>query len=94
MNITITIPDSSLDAVHARVAQYNAISGQPPITIEQWRQRQSDEQTAREVEQFTALMLDLMRPVGIEIAAAAGGDSAKIAAALQAGKTAALKAIA
>lgn len=38
-------------------------------------------------------LLALMQPVGAEIAAAAGGDPAKIAAALEAGKTAALAAL-
>lgn len=41
-----------------------------------------------------AQLLELMRPVGAEIAAAAGGDPVKIAAALEVGKTAALAAIA
>jgi hypothetical protein len=91
MKITLTIPDSSVPAVQARVDKYNAGSGQPSITIEQWRQLQSDEQTAQEVAQFSASLLDLMRPMGAEIAAAAGGDVAKITAALDAGKTAALK---
>lgn len=91
MKITLTIPDSSVPAVQARVDKYNAGSGQPSITIEQWRQLQSDEQTAQEVAQFESAILDFMRPVGAEIAAAAGGDIAKITAALDTGKTAALK---
>ena len=91
MNITLTIPDSAVPAVQARVDKYNAGSGEDPITIEQWRQLQSDEQTAQEVAQFSTSLLDLMLPVGAEIAAAAGGDVTKITAALEAGKTAALK---
>ena len=91
MKIPLTIPDSAVPAVQARVDKYNAGSGEKPITIEQWRQLQSDEQTAQEVAQFSASLLDLMSPVGAEIAAAAGGDVAKITAALEAGKTAALK---
>lgn len=91
MNITITIPDSAVPAVQARVDKYNAGSGLPPITIERWRQLQSDEQTAQEVSQFADALINLMRPVGAEIAAAAGGDIAKITAALEAGKTAALE---
>lgn len=39
-------------------------------------------------------LLELMRPVGAEVAIAAGGDVTKIAAALEAGKTAALKTLA
>ncbi len=90
MNIILTIPDSAVPAVQARVDKYNAGSNKDPITIEQWRQLQSDEQTVQEVAQFESVVLDFMRPVGAEIAAAAGGDITKITAALDAGKNAAL----
>jgi hypothetical protein len=43
-----------------------------------------------EVRATEARLLELMKPVGAEIAAAAGGDPVKIAAALEAGKAAAL----
>lgn len=94
MNITLTIPDSAVPAYQAVVDKYNAGSGRPPVDITGLAQIFQDETTARNVAQFTAALLDLMRPVGDEISAAAGGDIAKIAAALDAGKTAALATLA
>lgn len=91
MNITLTIPDSAVPAYQALVDKYNAGSGHPPVDITGLAQIFQDETTARNVAQFNASLLDLMSPVGAEIAAAAGGDITKITAALDAGKTAALK---
>ena len=90
MNITITIPDSAIAAEQARVDLFNSGSGQPPLTLQQFAQMERDELTAQRVAAYEAKLLDLMRPVGAEIAAAANGDQAKIIAALEAGKTAAL----
>ncbi len=90
MNITITIPDSAIAAEQARVDQFNSGSGQPPLTLQQFAQMERDELTAQRVAAYESKLLDLMRPVGAEIAAAAGGDPVKIAAALEAGKAAAL----
>lgn len=90
----MTYTPKNLPAWQHRVAQFNAGSGQPPITVDEFIQAHLDEEEARHASQFNASLLDLMRPVGAEIAAAAGGDAAKIAAALEAGKTAALKTLA
>lgn len=45
MNITLTIPDSALPAWNARLSQFNAGSGQPPVDLTQFLQLQLDEQT-------------------------------------------------
>lgn len=62
-----------------------------PMTPEQFAADLLAVQCDRFAAEQAASLLDLMSPVGAEIAAAAGGDVAKITAALEAGKTAALK---
>ena len=49
MNITLTIPNYALAAEQARVDQYNAGSGQPPLTIQEFAQLERDEVTATRV---------------------------------------------
>jgi hypothetical protein len=62
-----------------------------PMTPEQFAADLLGVQCDRFAAEQASALIDLMRPVGAEIAAAAGGDIAKITAALNAGKTAALK---
>ena len=47
MTISTTIPDESIPAWQARVDQYNAGSGLPPVDIEGFAQIFRDEETAR-----------------------------------------------
>lgn len=46
MQITTTIPDETIPAWQARVDQYNAGSGLPPVDIEGFAQIFRDEETA------------------------------------------------
>lgn len=90
----MTYTPKNLPAWKHRVDQFNAGSNQPHVTVDEFIQAHLDEEEARHAAQFNSSLLDLMRPVGAEIAIAAGGDVTKIAAALEAGKTAALKTLA
>lgn len=81
--ITIDFPPA-LDAILVEKATGNDTPETLCVTIiKEWCEPHAKAAEAR--------LLDLMSPVGAEIAAAAGGDVAKITAALEAGKTAALK---
>lgn len=87
MNITTTI---ELDEKEARAFAKRV---DPAITPEAFAAILVKEQARRWADADESELLALMQPVGAEIAAAAGGDPAKIAAALEAGKTAALAAL-
>lgn len=91
MNITLTIPDSALPAWNARLSQFNAGSGQPPITLQQLKQLELDEETASRTAAYQFALRAQMTAVADEIITAAAGDPEKIVAALEAGKTAALE---
>lgn len=81
--ITIDLPPA-LDAILVEKATGNATPETLCATIiKEWC-----EPYAKAAE---AKLLELMHPVGAEIATAAGGDIAKITAALEAGKAAALE---
>lgn len=94
MFITLTIPANALPAWEARLAQFNAGSGQPPVTVEQLNQIVLDEETARLTAAHHAALRTLMTTTADELIAAAGGDMTKLAAAVEAGKTTALGALA
>lgn len=94
MTITITSPSANLPAWQRRLAAYNAGSGAAPITLPQLVQLLHDEETQKLEQVHQAALRDLMRGVADEIITAAGGDAAKLQAALEAGKQAALDAIA
>ena len=49
MNITTTIPDEAIPAWRDRVDTYNAGSGHPPVSIEQFAQINRDIETAQYV---------------------------------------------
>lgn len=49
MTITTTIPDTAVPAWQARVDLFNAGSGQPAVTIEQFCQMNCDIETAQNV---------------------------------------------
>lgn len=49
MTLTTNIPDETIPAWQARVDQYNAGSGLPPVTIEGFAQIFRDEETVRYV---------------------------------------------
>ena len=57
MNIKTTIPDEAIPAWQYRVDQFNAGSGQPPVTIEQFAQLECDETTAQRVAAHEASIL-------------------------------------
>ena len=94
MTTTITIPDANLPAWQRRLAAYNAGSGDAPITLPQLVQRLHDEETQKLEQVHQAALRDLMRGVADEIITAAGGDTTKLQAAIEAGKQAALASIA
>lgn len=93
MNITLTIPDSALPAWNARLSQFNAGSGQPPITLQQLKQLELDEETASRAAAYQSALRAQMTAVADEIITAAAGDPEKIVTALEAGKNAALAAL-
>lgn len=94
MNITLTIPAEALPAYQHRLDTYNAGSGQPPVTLQELLQIEQNEKTAQLSDFYAAYLRSKAKDVMNEIITAAGGDQAKITAALEAGKTAALEAIA
>lgn len=94
MTITITIPDTNVPAWQRRLAAYNAGSGAAPITLPQLVQLLHDEETQKLEQVHQAALRDLMRGVADEIITAARGDTVKLQAAIEAGKQAALDAIA
>ena len=90
MNITLT--PTQLAGLAFATAKRNAANPlADAMTPEQFATDLLAVQCDRFAEEQSASLLDLMSPVGAEIAAAAGGDVTKITAALEAGKTAALK---
>ena len=60
MTISTTIPDDSLPAWQAVVDKFNAGSGKPAVTIEQFAQIFRDEETARYVAAKTTADLESM----------------------------------
>lgn len=94
MTIKISIPDANLPAWQRRLTAYNAGSDTAPITLPQLVQLLHDAETQKLEQVHQAALRDLMRGVADEIITAAGGDTAKLQAAIEAGKQAALDAIA
>lgn len=90
MNIPLSIPDANLAAWNRRLAQFNAGSGQPAITLEAFAQTLLDEYTSRFEADFQDALRAQMRETADELIAAANGDTQKLQEALTAGKTAAL----
>lgn len=89
MNITLNSADLAVATIAA--SKRNAANADSPAwTPERWAENVLRAELISTAAAQEAELLDLMRPVGAEIAAAAGGDIAKITAALEAGKTAAL----
>lgn len=88
----ITLDPSRLAGLAFATTKRNAANpSADPMTPEQFAADILGVQCDRFAAEQAAALLDLMSPVGAEIAAAAGGDITKITAALDAGKTAALK---
>lgn len=94
MTITINIPDTNVPAWQRRLAIYNAGSDTAPITLPQLVQLLHDEETQKLEQAHQAALRDLMHGVADEIITAAAGDAAKLQTAIEAGKQAALDAIA
>ena len=71
MNITLTIPDSALPAWNRRLDQFNAGSGQPPITLTEFFQRTAiDEPTPTLVAAYQVARREALIPAADEILAA------------------------
>lgn len=70
MNLTLTIPDSSIPACQSRVDLYNTGSLQAPVTIEQLEQILLDERTAQNVAQFIDEKRRAMTPIADALIAA------------------------
>lgn len=92
--ITLTIPASASRGWARRLAEFNAGSGQPPITLEQLKQIELDEEGARHAAADEAALRALMTSTADKIIAAADGDMTKLAAAVAAGEAAALQSLA
>lgn len=93
--MNITLNPAELAVASRAASKRNAANASIPAwTPEQWVENVLQAELAATAAAQEAELLDLMRPVGAEIAAAAGGDIAKITAALETGKTAALKTLA
>lgn len=84
MNISLTIPDSSLPAWQRRLKQFNDGSGKPAVTLTEFLQIQLDEETARHEAALKIAQREDMIPVADEILAAPPEkQEAAIAAALK-----------
>ena len=71
MKITLTIPDTTLPAWNRRLDQFNAGSGQPPITLAEFFQRTAiDEPTPALVAAYQVARREALIPVADEILAA------------------------
>lgn len=86
MTITLTISDSNLPAWNHRLNQFNAGSGQPPITLAEFFQRTViDEPTPSLVAAYQVARREALIPIADEILAASESkQNAAIAAALAA----------
>jgi hypothetical protein len=85
MNMILTTPDESLPAWERRLEQFNAGSGQPPVTLTEFLQAQLDTETARHVAALKVAQREALIPVADQILAASPEkQEAAIAAALQA----------
>lgn len=70
MNISTTIPDDAVAAWQHRVDQFNAGSGQSPVTIEQFAQNNRDIETAAYAEAYETYQLQQLVPLGTRYNAA------------------------
>jgi hypothetical protein len=86
MNITLTIPDSVTPAWNRRLDQFNAGSGQPPITLTEFFQRTAiDEPTPAVVAAYQVARREALIPIADEILATTEEkQQAAVAAALAA----------
>lgn len=64
MTISTTIPDDSIPAWQYRVDQYNAGSGKPPVTIEEFCQMNRDGETASNMDAYATYQLHQLIPLG------------------------------
>lgn len=78
MKITTSIPESSIPAWKARVDQYNAGSGQPPVDIEGFAQIFRDEETAGYVNAYNTAQITNLVPLGEKYNAASPAVQAKV----------------
>lgn len=85
MNITLTIPDTALSAWNHRLDQFNAGSGQPPITLTEFFQRTAiDEPTPAVVAAYQVARREALIPIADEILLASEAkQGAAITAALK-----------
>lgn len=83
MNIILTIPDSALPAWNARLSQFNAGSGQPPVDLTQFLQLQLDEQTTDNVAAYNACNLRNLTALGEKYLAASESVKQQIDEALE-----------
>ena len=71
MNLTLTIPDTTLPAWNRRLDQFNTGFGQPPITLTEFFQRTAiDEPTPALVAAYQVARREALIPVADEILAA------------------------
>ena len=83
MQIITTIPDESVPAWQYRVDQYNAGSGQPPVTIEQFCQLNRDIETAAYADSYATYQLHQLIPLGERYNAAPQNVQSQVDALLQ-----------
>lgn len=82
MTITTTIPDDAVSAWQARVDQFNAGSGEKPITIEQFAQMNRDIETAGYVTTYETDQLTKLAPLSARYLAAPDSVKLEVDAAL------------
>lgn len=83
MTITLTIPDSASQAWQYRLDQFNAGSGNPPVTLQQFLQLQLDEQTTDNVAAYNAYNLRNLTALGEKYLAASESVKQQIDEALK-----------
>lgn len=64
MNISTTIPDKAIPAWELRVTQFNAGSGQPPVSIDEFAQINRDVETSGYAESYARYQLEQLTPLG------------------------------
>lgn len=64
MNISTTIPDDAVAAWQYRVDLYNAGSGQPPVTLEEFCQINRNVETTANLDAYATHQLQQLVPLG------------------------------
>lgn len=83
MQITTDIPDEDIPAWELRVTQFNAGSGQPPVSINEFAQINRDVETTGYVDAYARHLLEQLAPLGERYSAAPKDVQKQVDALLQ-----------